>query len=224
VSGTSLGACPASSSPHRSHIDYLLLSYVFYKHNIPLPFIAAGTNLMFWPLGHVFRKAGAFFHPRTFGGNVVYRQVMETYIRTMLREGYPIEFFIEGGRSRTGKMVMPKYGMLSMVIQACTELHRDVALIPVFIGYDRVLEEKSYIQELGRPEGEGEGQLGHQEPQAPRQALRPRLPERGGADLHVRLPAVLRTGRGRTWEPTSGAVSTARSATRSSARSAASPW
>jgi glycerol-3-phosphate O-acyltransferase len=141
---------------HRSHIDYLLLSYVFYKHNIPLPFIAAGTNLMFWPLGHVFRKAGAFFIRRTFGGNVVYRQVMETYIRTMLREGYPIEFFIEGGRSRTGKMVMPKYGMLSMVIQACTELHRDVALIPVFIGYDRVLEEKSYIQELGGAQKEKE--------------------------------------------------------------------
>ena len=141
---------------HRSHIDYLLLSYVFYKHNIPLPFIAAGTNLMFWPLGHVFRKAGAFFIRRTFGGNVVYRQVMEAYIRTMLREGYPIEFFIEGGRSRTGKMVMPKYGMLSMVIQACTELHRDVALIPVFIGYDRVLEEKSYIQELGGAQKEKE--------------------------------------------------------------------
>ena len=141
---------------HRSHIDYLLLSYVFYKHNIPLPFIAAGTNLMFWPLGHIFRKAGAFFIRRTFGGNVVYRQVMEAYIRTMLREGYPIEFFIEGGRSRTGKMVMPRYGMLSMVIQACTELHRDVALVPVFIGYDRVLEEKSYIQELGGAEKEKE--------------------------------------------------------------------
>jgi len=81
---------------------------------------------------------------------------METYIRTMLREGYPIEFFIEGGRSRTGKMVMPRYGMLSMVIQACTELHRDVALVPVFIGYDRVLEEKSYIQELGGAEKEKE--------------------------------------------------------------------
>jgi len=141
---------------HRSHIDYLLLSYVFYKHNIPLPFIAAGTNLMFWPLGHIFRKGGAFFIRRTFGGNVVYRQVMEAYIRTMLREGYPIEFFIEGGRSRTGKMVMPKYGMLSMVIQACTELHRDVAIVPVFIGYDRVLEEKSYIQELGGAEKERE--------------------------------------------------------------------
>jgi glycerol-3-phosphate O-acyltransferase len=134
---------------HRSHIDYLLLSYVFYKHNIPLPFIAAGTNLMFWPLGQIFRKAGAFFIRRTFGGNFLYRQVMETYIKTLLGLGYPLEFFIEGGRSRTGKMVMPKYGMLSMVIQANMGLHRDLAIIPVFIGYDRVMEEKSYLQELG---------------------------------------------------------------------------
>jgi glycerol-3-phosphate O-acyltransferase len=134
---------------HRSHIDYLLLSYVFYKHNIPLPFIAAGTNLMFWPLGQIFRKAGAFFIRRTFGGNFLYRQVMETYIKTLLGLGYPLEFFIEGGRSRTGKMAMPKYGMLSMVIQANMGLHRDLAIIPVFIGYDRVMEEKSYLQELG---------------------------------------------------------------------------
>jgi glycerol-3-phosphate O-acyltransferase len=134
---------------HRSHIDYLLLSYVFYKHNIPLPFIAAGTNLMFWPLGQIFRKAGAFFIRRTFGGNFLYRQVMETYVKTLLVLGYPLEFFIEGGRSRTGKMAMPKYGMLSMVIQANMGLHRDLAIIPVFIGYDRVMEEKSYLQELG---------------------------------------------------------------------------
>ncbi|HET6489553.1 MAG TPA: 1-acyl-sn-glycerol-3-phosphate acyltransferase, partial [Syntrophales bacterium] len=134
---------------HRSHIDYLLLSYVFYKHNIPLPFVAAGTNLMFWPLGQIFRKAGAFFIRRTFGGNFLYRQVMETYIKTLLALGYPLEFFIEGGRSRTGKMVMPKYGMLSMVIQANMGLHRDLAIIPVFIGYDRVMEETAYLQELG---------------------------------------------------------------------------
>ena len=134
---------------HRSHIDYLLLSYIFYKHNIPLPFVAAGTNLMFWPLGHIFRKAGAFFIRRTFGSDFLYRQVMETYIKTLLGLGYPLEFFIEGGRSRTGKMVMPKYGMLSMVIQANMDRHRELAIIPVFIGYDRVMEETAYLQELG---------------------------------------------------------------------------
>jgi len=135
---------------HRSHVDYLLLSYVFDKQKIPLPFVAAGTNLDFWPLGHIFRKSGAFFIRRSFRGNLLYREVLEKYIKTLLKEGYPIEFFIEGGRSRTGKMVMPKYGLLSMVLQAYDEgVGDDLAIIPVFIGYDRVMEEKAYLKELG---------------------------------------------------------------------------
>lgn len=134
---------------HRSHIDYLLLSYVFDQYNIPLPFVAAGSNLMFWPLGHIFRKSGAFFIRRTYGGNLLYREALARYLKIILKEGYPIEFFIEGGRSRTGKMVMPKYGLLSMVIQSFEEgIHDDMAVLPVFIGYDRVMEEKSYLEEL----------------------------------------------------------------------------
>jgi glycerol-3-phosphate O-acyltransferase len=135
---------------HRSHVDYLLLSYVFDKNKIPLPFVAAGTNLDFWPLGHIFRKSGAFFIRRSFKGNLFYREVLEKYLKTLLKEGYPVEFFIEGGRSRTGKMVMPKYGLLSMVLQAYDEgVSEDLAIIPVFIGYDRVIEEKAYLKELG---------------------------------------------------------------------------
>ncbi|HOD29804.1 MAG TPA: 1-acyl-sn-glycerol-3-phosphate acyltransferase [Syntrophales bacterium] len=135
---------------HRSHIDYLLLSYVFYKNNIQLPFIAAGTNLMFWPLGAIFRKSGAFFLRRSFKGNPLYAEVFAKYVKTLLREGLPIEFFIEGGRSRTGKMVMPKYGLLSIIMQSFIEgCCQDLAAVPVYIGYDRVIEEKSYLKELG---------------------------------------------------------------------------
>ncbi len=136
---------------HRSHIDYLLLSYVFYKNNIQMPFVAAGTNLMFWPAGYIFRKSGAFFLRRTFKGNVLYGEVFAKYLETLLKEGFPLEFFIEGGRSRTGKMVMPKYGLLSMIIQAFNKQqpYEDLAAIPVYIGYDRVIEEKAYLKELG---------------------------------------------------------------------------
>jgi glycerol-3-phosphate O-acyltransferase len=134
---------------HRSHIDYLLLSYLFYKHNIQLPFIAAGANLSFFPLGYIFRKSGAFFLRRSFRGNDVYSEVFAKYIAVLLQEGLPLEFFIEGGRSRTGKMVLPKYGLLSMVLQAYQEKYCDnFAAIPVYIGYDRVVEEKSYLKEL----------------------------------------------------------------------------
>jgi glycerol-3-phosphate O-acyltransferase len=135
---------------HRSHIDYLLLSYVFYKNNIQMPFVAAGTNLAFFPMGYIFRKSGAFFLRRTFKGNDLYAEVFARYVKTLLAEGLPLEFFIEGGRSRTGKMVMPKYGLLSMIIQAFLEKAcEDLAVIPVYIGYDRVIEESSYLQELG---------------------------------------------------------------------------
>ncbi|HQF83786.1 MAG TPA: 1-acyl-sn-glycerol-3-phosphate acyltransferase [Smithellaceae bacterium] len=136
-------------SCHRSHIDYLLLSYVFYKNNIQLPFIAAGNNLSFFPLGYVFRRSGAFFLRRSFRGNEVYGEVFAKYMATLLREGLPLEFFIEGGRSRTGKMVMPKYGLLSMIIQAYQEGYcENFAAVPVYIGYDRVIEERAYLNEL----------------------------------------------------------------------------
>jgi glycerol-3-phosphate O-acyltransferase len=135
---------------HRSHIDYLLLSYVFYKHNIQMPFVAAGTNLSFWPVGYIFRKSGAFFIRRTFKGNILYSEVFAKYVEVLLKEGLPLEFFIEGGRSRSGKMVMPKFGLLSMLIQAYKKKAcDDLAAIPVFIGYDRVIEGDSYLKELG---------------------------------------------------------------------------
>jgi glycerol-3-phosphate O-acyltransferase len=135
---------------HRSHIDYLLLSHIFYKNNIQMPFVAAGTNLAFFPMGYIFRKSGAFFLRRSFKGNDLYAEVFTKYLKVLLKEGLPLEFFIEGGRSRTGKMVMPKYGILSMIIQAYQEKAcEDLAVIPVYIGYDRVIEEKAYLQELG---------------------------------------------------------------------------
>ncbi len=135
---------------HRSHIDYLLLSYIFYKNNIQMPFVAAGTNLSFFPLGYIFRKSGAFFLRRSFKGNDLYAEVFARYVKVLLKEGLPLEFFIEGGRSRTGKMVMPKYGLLSMILQAFQEKAcEDLAVIPVYIGYDRVIEEKAYLKELG---------------------------------------------------------------------------
>ncbi len=134
---------------HRSHIDYLLLSYVFYKENIQLPFVAAGINLSFWPIGYIFRKSGAFFIRRTFKGLDLYSEVFARYVKAMLNERMPIEFFIEGGRSRTGKMVMPKFGLLSMILKAYQQrAEGNLGIIPVYIGYDRVIEEKSYIKEL----------------------------------------------------------------------------
>ncbi len=147
---------------HKSHLDYLLLSYVMFKNNMPCPHIAAGANLSFWPLGPLFRGAGAFFLRRTFKGAVLYSRIFSAYIEKLLSEGFNIEFFIEGGRSRTGKLLPPKLGFLSMLLSA----HRnraceDLIFIPVFVGYDRVLEEDAYLVEIegGKKKPENISQL-----------------------------------------------------------------
>ena len=134
---------------HKSHIDYLILSYILWHHNMPCPLIAAGKNLSFWPLGPAFRSAGAFFIRRTFKGQVLYSRVFSTYIYKLLEEGFNLEFFIEGGRSRTGKMILPKLGLLSIIIDAFKKgACGDMVIAPVYIGYDRVLEESAYLHEL----------------------------------------------------------------------------
>lgn len=134
---------------HKSHIDYLILSYLLYNNNMPGPHIAAGKNLSFWPLGPIFRGGGAFFLRRTFKGAMLYSKVFTEYIYKLLEDGFNIEFFIEGGRSRTGKLLQPKLGLLSIILNAFKDgACEDLIFVPVFIGYDRVLEESSYLREL----------------------------------------------------------------------------
>ncbi|UCF94968.1 MAG: 1-acyl-sn-glycerol-3-phosphate acyltransferase, partial [Desulfobacterales bacterium] len=134
---------------HKSHIDYLLLSHLLYQHHMPCPHIAAGKNLSFWPMGPLFRRGGAFFIRRSFRGAVLYSRVFAEYMHKLLEEGHNIEQFIEGGRSRTGKLLMPKLGLLSILLNAYKNgACEDMIIVPIFIGYDRVIEESSYLHEL----------------------------------------------------------------------------
>lgn len=134
---------------HKSHIDYLILSYIMHHNNMPCPHIAAGKNLSFWPVGPLLRGGGAFFIRRTFRGAKLYSKVFAEYIYKLLEEGFNVEFFIEGGRSRTGKLIKPKLGLLSILLNAFREnACEDLIFVPVYIGYDRVLEESSYLHEL----------------------------------------------------------------------------
>jgi len=134
---------------HRSHLDYLILSYLFHANYLSPPHIAAGINLSFWPLGALFRGAGAYFIRRSFEGNELYKAVFRNYLTYLIREGYTQEFFIEGGRSRTGKILTPKLGMLSAIVNAfVTGVRRDLYFVPVSIHYGRIVEEESYQREL----------------------------------------------------------------------------
>lgn len=135
---------------HRSHMDYLIISLLFYTNGLIPPHIAAGDNLTFWPMGPIFRHSGAFFLRRSTRGNRLYSAVLRQYVRKLLKEGYWIEFFIEGTRSRSGKSLPPKYGMLSMVIDAVASgAAPDAMLVPAAITYEKVVEAKSYQKESG---------------------------------------------------------------------------
>lgn len=134
---------------HRSHIDYLLLSYVIYHQGLMPPHIAAGINLNMPVVGPLLRRGGAFFIRREFRANRLYRAVLETYLATMCQKGFPIEYFIEGGRSRSGRLLQPKAGMLAMTLSSIRRgQERPLAFVPVYIGYERIVESHSYIKEM----------------------------------------------------------------------------
>ena len=134
---------------HRSHMDYLLLSYLLYNQGIVPPHIAAGINLNLPVIGTVLRKGGAFFLRRSFRGNALYSTVFSEYVAQLVAGGYSIEYFIEGGRSRTGRLLQPKGGMLAMTIRAyLRQPTRPVLFQPVYVGYEKLMEGNSYLDEL----------------------------------------------------------------------------
>ena len=133
---------------HRSHIDYLVLSYLLHAHKLALPYIAAGENLNLPIIGRLLRGGGAFFIRREFKTDPFYSRIFFEYLDAMLSQGSSIEFFMEGGRSRTGLQLPAKPGMLAMIYKSFLRQHeRPVALIPVHISYERIFEMEAYLHE-----------------------------------------------------------------------------
>jgi glycerol-3-phosphate O-acyltransferase len=145
--GGKMRAVPTVYLPtHRSHVDYLIMSYVFYAHDLALPHIAAGDNLMLPLIGLIFRTAGAFFLGRgRFAGDPTYAALFNEYVTHLLSEGHSLEFFAEGGRNRIGKLRKPKLGMLALMAAGVASGRiSDCNIVPVCISYDRVVEDKSF--------------------------------------------------------------------------------
>lgn len=138
---------------HRSHMDYLLLSYLLYTKGIVPPHIVAGINLNLPVVGSILRKGGAFFIRRSIRGSALYSAVLAEYVAQLIAGGYSIEYFVEGGRSRTGRLLQPKGGMISMTLRAyLRQPTRPVVFQPVYIGYEKLMEGNSYLDELsGKP-------------------------------------------------------------------------
>lgn len=138
---------------HRSHFDYLLLSWVlFWDDQLP-PHVVAGKNLAIWPVSILLRWAGGFFIERSFADARVHAAVFGRYLRELLLHGYTVEFFIEGGRTRTGKLLAPRPGVLGMVLDAAASASgQEITLLPLSLAYQRVPEEGAYQSELGGAE------------------------------------------------------------------------
>ncbi|KAL4979530.1 acyltransferase-domain-containing protein [Aspergillus desertorum] len=138
---------------HKSHVDYVSLQIICYRLGIALPVVVAGDNLNIPLVGAFLQHAGAMWIRRSFGNDPLYNTVVQAYIDTILQKGYNFECFIEGGRSRTGKLLSPKFGILSFIVDSVLSGRtEDTIICPVSTQYDKVIETESYISELlGQP-------------------------------------------------------------------------
>lgn len=133
---------------HRSHLDYLILGSTLYDANLNPPLVAAGINLAFWPVGPLIRSLGAYFVRRNARHNRIHGLVLRRYVTYLVKRGHLQEFFIEGGRSRTGKMRQPKTGILNIMIDAWTKrMRRDILFVPISLTYENVIEDSTYGDE-----------------------------------------------------------------------------
>jgi len=134
---------------HKSHFDYLVSGFMLFVNQMAVPLFAAGKNLSFWPVGPLLRHGGAFFMRRTFQGSKLYTEVFAAYVKEIVEEQYNIKFYIEGGRSRTGKLLQPRLGLLTFLLRTVESGSlNDLCFVPTFIGYDLIPEESSYLREL----------------------------------------------------------------------------
>ncbi|MBO6258238.1 MAG: glycerol-3-phosphate 1-O-acyltransferase PlsB [Succinivibrio sp.] len=142
---------------HRSHMDYILLSYVIFHEGLPIPQIASGDNLNFFPVGPLIRRCGSYFIRRKMKGDDFYITLFSEYLSILFERGYATEFFIEGGRSRTGRTLPPKTGMVAMTVESQLRgIERPIAFVPTYLGYEHVSEVGSYMKELNGQEKQKE--------------------------------------------------------------------
>ncbi|KAF2671853.1 glycerol-3-phosphate acyltransferas-like protein [Microthyrium microscopicum] len=138
---------------HRSHVDYISQQIISYRLGLALPTVVAGENLNFPLVGPFMQHAGAMWIRRSFGNDQLYSTTVQAYIDTLLQNGYNFACFIEGGRSRTGKLLPPKFGILRFIMDSVMSGRvNDAIICPVSTQYDKVIEVDSYITELlGQP-------------------------------------------------------------------------
>ncbi len=171
---------------HRSQLDYLVLNYLLFEHGLATPQVAAGDNLDYPVVGPILRRLGAFYIRRSFRDDPLYETILDIYLRICLERGDNLEFFVEGGRSRTGLTLAPRFGLLSSVLEnRQLGTVRPIAIVPLYISYESLPDFVSYVNELaGKPKtSESVGELVRQ--------LKPARIRRGKILVHIAEPVKL---------------------------------
>lgn len=133
---------------HKTYLDHLVLRWAMHEVGLPPNHVAGGNNLNLFPINAVYRRAGMFFLRRSFKDDAVYKFVLSQYLDYLVEKRFSLEWYIEGGRSRLGKLLPPRYGLLSYVVDSyCRNHAEDVLLIPVSIVYDQLQDVGSYVAE-----------------------------------------------------------------------------
>ncbi|XP_043786567.1 dihydroxyacetone phosphate acyltransferase isoform X1 [Apis laboriosa] len=136
---------------HRSYLDFILLSYILFSYDMALPNIASGMDFYhMYIIGELLRKTGAFYMRRSFSNDLLYKRIFSTYVASLVEHSdRAIEFFIEGTRSRSLKSIIPKFGLLSIILESLLEGGvPDIYFIPISINYERPPEELLFTYEL----------------------------------------------------------------------------
>ncbi len=133
---------------HKSNLDHAMMQWLLHENGMPPSHAAGGINMNFFPVGPLFRRTGVFFIRRSFKDNPVYKYVLRQYIDFLVEKRFSMEWYIEGGRSRSGKMLPPRFGLLSYVVDAWRRgKAEDVILVPVSIAYDQISDVGDYASE-----------------------------------------------------------------------------
>ena len=143
---------------HKSNLDHGVLQTILHDNGLPPNHTAGGINMNFFPLGPIIRRSGIFFIRRSFKDDEVYKLVLRHYIDYLISKRFPLEWYIEGGRSRSGKLLPPRFGLLAYVVDAYRRGHsEDVVLVPVSICYDQISDVSDYVKEQRGGDKESEG-------------------------------------------------------------------
>jgi glycerol-3-phosphate O-acyltransferase len=133
---------------HKTYLDGMVVPKVLYENDFPMPHIFGGANMSFAGLGFLLRRSGGIFIRRSFQDNELYKLTLKHYIGYLMEKRFPMHWAFEGTRSRLGKLMPPRYGLLKYVLEACYLTgNENIHIIPVSISYDILRDAEEYASE-----------------------------------------------------------------------------